>query len=141
MPTYGYRCSRGHHWEVVQRITEAPLTQCAECGSPATRVFYPVGIVFKGQGFYKTDSRGSESSAVGSGSSRGDGKASADGKASSDGKASGDGKSSPDGKSSGDGKSSTDGAKGDSKASSASDKGNRDASAAPPAKSEEKTGT
>lgn len=59
MPTYGYRCSRGHHWEIVQRITEAPLTQCPECGAPATRVFYPVGIVFKGQGFYKTDSRGS----------------------------------------------------------------------------------
>ncbi|MDQ6885448.1 MAG: FmdB family transcriptional regulator [Candidatus Dormibacteraeota bacterium] len=59
MPTYGYRCTRGHHWEIVQRITEAPLTQCPECGTAATRVFYPVGIVFKGQGFYKTDSRGS----------------------------------------------------------------------------------
>ena len=40
------------------------LTQCAECGAPATRVFYPVGIVFKGQGFDKTDSRGSGSSVL-----------------------------------------------------------------------------
>ena len=61
MPVYGYRCSNGHHFEVQQRITEAPLTQCPECGAPVTRVFYPVGIIFKGGGFYKTDSRGSSS--------------------------------------------------------------------------------
>jgi putative FmdB family regulatory protein len=61
MPVYGYRCSRGHQFEVQQRITEPPLTQCPECGAPVTRVFYPVGIIFKGGGFYKTDSRGSSS--------------------------------------------------------------------------------
>ena len=61
MPVYGYRCSRGHHFEVQQRITEAPLAQCPECGAPVTRVFYPVGIIFKGGGFYKTDSRGAGS--------------------------------------------------------------------------------
>jgi len=61
MPVYGYRCSRGHHFEVQQRITEAPLSQCPECGAPVTRVFYPVGIIFKGGGFYKTDSRGAGS--------------------------------------------------------------------------------
>jgi len=61
MPVYGYRCSNGHHFEVQQRITEPPLTQCPECGAPVTRVFYPVGIIFKGGGFYKTDSRGSSS--------------------------------------------------------------------------------
>lgn len=59
MPTYGYRCSRGHQFEALQRITDAPLATCPECGAPATRVFYPVGVIFKGQGFYKTDSRGS----------------------------------------------------------------------------------
>ena len=64
MPVYGYRCSRGHHFEVTQRITEAPLSQCPECGAPVTRVFYPVGIVFKGSGFYKTDSRGAGSASV-----------------------------------------------------------------------------
>ncbi len=57
MPVYGYRCGRGHHFEVQQRITEPPLTQCPECGAPVSRVFYPVGIIFKGGGFYKTDSR------------------------------------------------------------------------------------
>ncbi len=60
MPTYGYRCSRGHRFEVLQRITDAPANACPQCGAPATRVFYPVGIIFKGQGFYKTDSRGSD---------------------------------------------------------------------------------
>jgi putative FmdB family regulatory protein len=66
MPVYGYRCSRGHHFEVQQRITEAPLNQCPECGVPVTRVFYPVGIIFKGGGFYKTDSRGASSDGAGS---------------------------------------------------------------------------
>jgi len=61
MPVYGYRCTRSHHFEVQQRITEPPLTLCPECGAPVTRVFYPVGIIFKGGGFYKTDSRGSSS--------------------------------------------------------------------------------
>src|SRR5713226_9640270 len=59
MPVYGYRCSHAHHFEIQQRITEPPLTLCPECGAPVTRVFYPVGIIFKGGGFYKTDSRGS----------------------------------------------------------------------------------
>ena len=68
MPLYGYRCSRGHHFEVTQRITDAPLTQCPDCGAPVTRVFYPVGIVFKGTGFYKTDSRGASSDGGGSSS-------------------------------------------------------------------------
>src|SRR4030081_2898120 len=61
MPVYGYRCTRGHHFEIQQRITEPPLNQCPECGAPVTRVFYPVGIIFKGGGFYKTDSRGASS--------------------------------------------------------------------------------
>lgn len=61
MPVYGYRCSRGHHFEVQQRIADQPLTQCRECEAPVTRVFYPVGIIFKGGGFYKTDSRGASS--------------------------------------------------------------------------------
>jgi putative FmdB family regulatory protein len=61
MPVYGYRCTRGHQFEVQQRITEPPLTKCPECGAAVTRVFYPVGIIFKGGGFYKTDSRGSSS--------------------------------------------------------------------------------
>ncbi len=61
MPTYGYRCENGHEFEVSQAITDAPMEQCPECGSALRRIFYPVGIVFKGQGFYKTDNRGAGS--------------------------------------------------------------------------------
>jgi putative FmdB family regulatory protein len=61
MPVYGYRCTNGHQFEIQQRITDPPLSQCPECGAPVTRVFYPVGIIFKGGGFYKTDSRGASS--------------------------------------------------------------------------------
>src|SRR2546421_9718358 len=61
MPVYGYRCTNGHHFEIQRRIQEPPLIQCPECGAPVTRVFYPVGIIFKGGGFYKTDSRGASS--------------------------------------------------------------------------------
>lgn len=57
MPTYGYRCDNHHQFEAWQPITDPPLTVCPQCHAPLHRVFYPVGIVFKGQGFYKTDSR------------------------------------------------------------------------------------
>ena len=68
MPTYEYRCgSCGQHVEVVQSFTDDPLTECGACGGPLRKVFAPVGIVFKGSGFYKTDSRSS-------GPSRGGGK-------------------------------------------------------------------
>ena len=60
MPTYEYRCgSCGQHVEVVQSFSDDPLTECGACGGPLRKVFAPVGIVFKGSGFYKTDSRGS----------------------------------------------------------------------------------
>ena len=62
MPTYGYRCDKGHEFEIVQGIRDDPLTTCQVCGAPVRRIFYPVGIVFKGPGFYKTDSRGGSSS-------------------------------------------------------------------------------
>ena len=134
MPTYGYRCSNGHHWELVQRMTEPALTQCAECGAAATRVFYPVGVVFKGQGFYKTDSRGSGGIAPGAASDGGGGDK--------------DGKSAK-----------KDGAKSDAKVGPTSDTGSKDGgnskdggskdgggktetpSTPPPAKSEEKSST
>ncbi|HEY7755013.1 MAG TPA: FmdB family zinc ribbon protein [Actinomycetota bacterium] len=58
MPTYEYECtSCGQHIEVFQRITEDPLTTCGACGGPLRKVFHPAGIVFKGSGFYATDSR------------------------------------------------------------------------------------
>ena len=60
MPTYEYRCnSCGEHLEAVQSFKDDPLTKCPACGKKALRkVFSPVGIVFKGSGFYKTDNRG-----------------------------------------------------------------------------------
>jgi putative FmdB family regulatory protein len=62
MPTYEYRCtSCGQHIEAVQSFTDDPLTECGVCGGQLRKVFAPVGIVFKGSGFYKTDSRGSGS--------------------------------------------------------------------------------
>ncbi len=59
MPTYEYACTEcGNRIEVVQSISEAPLTTCTVCGGVLRKVFSPVGIVFKGSGFYRTDSRG-----------------------------------------------------------------------------------
>ena len=58
MPTYEYRCKDcGHDIEVVQSFTDAPLTVCRICGGSLRKVFSPVGVVLKGSGFYRTDSR------------------------------------------------------------------------------------
>ena|ERR1700736_6183187 len=60
MPTYGYRCSNcGHQFEIVQRISEEPLKTCPKCQGKLSKVLYPVGISFKGSGFYTTDYKGS----------------------------------------------------------------------------------
>ena len=58
MPTYEYACTEcGDHTEVVQSISDARLTTCTVCGGRLRKVFSPVGVVFKGSGFYRTDSR------------------------------------------------------------------------------------
>ncbi|MBD0292673.1 MAG: FmdB family transcriptional regulator [Jiangellaceae bacterium] len=58
MPTYQYACTDcGCELEVVQRFTDDPLTVCPECHGRLRKVFAPVGVVFKGSGFYRTDSR------------------------------------------------------------------------------------
>jgi putative FmdB family regulatory protein len=58
VPTYGYRCERcGHEFDVLQRMSDEPGAECPACGAGARRLFFPAGIVFKGSGFYKTDSR------------------------------------------------------------------------------------
>ena len=58
MPTYEYECTAcGQHMEVFQRFTEDALTTCGVCGGALRKVFHPAGIVFKGSGFYATDSR------------------------------------------------------------------------------------
>src|SRR5215211_2159830 len=55
MPIYEYRCDNGHTFEVMQRMTDAPVSKCTECGAPVQRVFHPVAVHFKGSGFYSTD--------------------------------------------------------------------------------------
>jgi putative FmdB family regulatory protein len=79
MPIYEYRCDRGHTFEVMQRMTDDPLTSCSTCEAPVQRVFHPVAVHFKGSGFYNTDygkkgggaSSSSESSSTDSGSKSG----------------------------------------------------------------------
>jgi putative FmdB family regulatory protein len=67
MPTYGYRCSScGHQFEIVQRISEEPLTACPKCQGKLSKVLYPVGISFKGSGFYSTDYKGAGNGSAGS---------------------------------------------------------------------------
>jgi putative FmdB family regulatory protein len=55
MPIYEYRCEQGHTFEVMQRMTDDPLTSCSTCEAPVQRVFHPVAVHFKGSGFYNTD--------------------------------------------------------------------------------------
>lgn len=60
MPTYQYACTTcEEQLEAVQKFSDDPLSECPECGGRLRKLFSPVGIVFKGSGFYRTDSRGS----------------------------------------------------------------------------------
>jgi len=55
MPIYEYRCDHGHLFEVMQKMSDGPVTECETCGAPVQRVFHPVAVHFKGSGFYNTD--------------------------------------------------------------------------------------
>jgi putative FmdB family regulatory protein len=69
MPVYEYRCrSCGHQFDIQQSFTDDALTVCPECDGELRKVFAPVGIAFKGSGFYKTDSRSGSSSGAASSS-------------------------------------------------------------------------
>jgi len=58
MPIYEYACATcGHRFELRQRFSDEPVEECPECGSSVHRVFHPTGIIFKGSGWYITDSR------------------------------------------------------------------------------------
>ena len=58
MPTYSYKCTNcDHRFEARQRFSDDPLSECPVCGSPIRKVITPVGIVFKGAGFYVTDNK------------------------------------------------------------------------------------
>ncbi|WP_408991053.1 FmdB family zinc ribbon protein [Streptomyces sp. 1268] len=65
MPTYQYQCTEcGEGLEAVQKFTDDALTVCPSCDGRLKKVFSAVGIVFKGSGFYRNDSRGSSSSST-----------------------------------------------------------------------------
>ncbi|MFD9909210.1 FmdB family zinc ribbon protein [Streptomyces sp. NPDC059063] len=65
MPTYQYQCTEcGEGLEAVQKFTDDALTECPSCNGRLKKVFSAVGIVFKGSGFYRNDSRGSSSSST-----------------------------------------------------------------------------
>jgi putative FmdB family regulatory protein len=55
MPIYEYRCRNGHSFEVIQSMSDDPVSTCGQCGAPTERVFHPVAVHFKGSGFYTTD--------------------------------------------------------------------------------------
>ncbi len=88
MPIYGYRCqSCQREFEVQQRMSDPPQAACTDCGGAGTRLFYPTGILFKGSGFYKTDSR-STAAAGGGAKPASDGEASKPAAPASDGETS-----------------------------------------------------
>ncbi|HEU5267795.1 MAG TPA: FmdB family zinc ribbon protein [Jatrophihabitans sp.] len=69
MPTYQYACTNpdcGNRFELVQSFTEPSASECPVCDGPVRKVFSPVGVVFKGSGFYRTDSRASDGNGKGS---------------------------------------------------------------------------
>lgn len=65
MPLYEYECRQcGVRFERLQKMTDAPLTKCDECGGKVYRVIQPVGVIFKGSGFYVTDNKGKSSTGI-----------------------------------------------------------------------------
>jgi putative FmdB family regulatory protein len=59
MPIYGYQCAQcGHELEIMQRMSDSPLTDCPACSGKLSKLLYPVGVQFKGAGFYSTDYKG-----------------------------------------------------------------------------------
>jgi putative FmdB family regulatory protein len=107
VPTYQYVCTNPegrHEFELVQSFTDAPASECPVCGAPVRKVYGSVGVVFKGSGFYRTDSRAGANGSAAKGS---------DGKAPSK-------ESSPSGSSSSSSKESSSGSSSTSKESSSS---------------------
>jgi putative FmdB family regulatory protein len=75
VPTYSYACTAcEHHFDTVQKFTEPSLTDCPECSGRLRKLFSSVGIVFKGSGFYRTDSRSTSSTQSSSEQSSSNGK-------------------------------------------------------------------
>jgi len=69
VPIYEYKCENGHVFDVIQKMSDEPLSECQECGAPAERVLHPVAVHFKGSGFYNTDYGKKKKGATANGSS------------------------------------------------------------------------
>jgi putative FmdB family regulatory protein len=96
MPIYEYRCENGHTFEVLQKMTDDPVSVCTTCEAPVQRVFHPVAVHFKGKGFYNTDygtkRRNRELERSGKSGSDGSDSSSSSSSSSSDSSSSGDSK-------------------------------------------------
>lgn len=87
MPTYQYACTAcEHRFEAVQSFSDASLTECPECSGKLRKLFGAVGVVFKGSGFYRTDSRSGSSKSTSSTSTATASSSSSDKKSTSDSK-------------------------------------------------------
>jgi putative FmdB family regulatory protein len=96
VPIYEYKCTSGHVFDVIQKISDEALTECQDCGASAERVLHPVAVHFKGSGFYNTDygkKKGAGNGASGSEGAK-EGKGSDSGSSSSSDSKSSDSKSS-----------------------------------------------
>jgi putative FmdB family regulatory protein len=128
MPTYEYECTAcGQHMEVFQRFSEDALTTCGVCGGVLRKVFHPAGIVFKGSGFYATDSRAPAKTGSGS-------KKDSDGGSSSD-SSSGSSSGASSGSSTSDGGSSSKGSDAESSKGSGAGTGSKTGTAKEPSSS------
>jgi putative FmdB family regulatory protein len=88
VPIYEYKCENGHVFDVMQKMSEDPLTECVECGAPAVRVLHSPAVHFKGSGFYNTDYGKKKKGAAAAAESNG----SSESKSSDSGSSSGDSK-------------------------------------------------
>ena len=100
MPIYGYRCTEcGHELEVLQSMSAEPLKVCPECGGALRKLLYPVGVQFKGSGFYTTDYRNGGKSRSESGSTSSSSESNGSSKSSSSSESNGSSSSSSEKKS------------------------------------------
>ena len=134
MPTYQYACTAcDHRFEAVQAFSDAALTQCPECEARLRKVYSSVGVVFKGSGFYRNDSRSAPSGSGGGDKANGDG---------GDSKNAGAGKDGGTGKDAGTGKDSAATASKDGSAGGAGSSGSATVAAPPkPAATSSSTGS
>lgn len=86
MPIYGYVCDQcGHSFEILQSVSDAPLRECPNCMGPLRKQLYPVGVIYKGSGFYTTDYKNAGSKSSSGSKSDSDGSAKSETKSESGG--------------------------------------------------------